>query len=114
MYLVANHPLGLIWRSLPAKELAIGTLFAAGTAVALLPQFPTAPAFAVAVIAFAALCSLNCVSIAGWERELDRRQHKISIVTRHPRLPRYLGKICVALALAVLALAILFPAGALV
>src|SRR3954463_6509891 len=37
VYLVVNHPLGLIWRSLPAKELAIGILFAAGTVVALLP-----------------------------------------------------------------------------
>ncbi|MFN2621566.1 MAG: hypothetical protein ABR611_01860 [Chthoniobacterales bacterium] len=114
IYLVANHPLGLIWRSLPAKELAIGILFAAGTAVALLPQPPTTPAFAIAVIAFAALCSLNCISIASWERELDRAQHKISIVTRHPHLSRYVGKICVALALAVFAGAILFPSGALV
>jgi len=114
VYLVANHPLGLIWRSLPAKELAIGILFAAGTTVALLPQLPTVPAFTVAVIAFAALCSLNCISIAGWERELDRAQHKISIATRHPRLTRYVRKICVMLAVAVLALAILFPARVLI
>jgi hypothetical protein len=114
VYLVANHPLGLIWRSLPAKELAIGTLFAAGTAVALLPQVPTTPAFAIAIIAFAALCSLNCISIAGWERALDRAQHKISIATRHPRLTRYVGKICVGLALTVLALGVFFRADALV
>jgi hypothetical protein len=109
VYLVANHPLGLIWRSLPAKELAIGILFAAGTAVALLPQQPTGFAFTVAMIAFAALCSLNCISIAGWERELDRAQHKISIATRHPRLVHHVGKICVALAIAGLALTIPFP-----
>jgi hypothetical protein len=114
VYLVANHPLGLIWRSLPAKELAIGILFAAGTAVALLPHLPTTPAFVVAVIAFAALCSLNCISIAGWERELDRAQRKISIATRHPRLTRYVGKICVALALAIFPLAIFFSADVLV
>ena len=114
IYLVANHPLGLIWRSLPAKELAIGSLFAAGTGVALLPQLPTTPAFAVALIAFAALCSLNCISIAGWELELDRGQHKISIATRHPGLARSAGKICIALAVAGLALAIFFPAGAFV
>ena len=114
VYLVANHPLGLIWRSLPAKELAIGILFAAGTAVALLPQFPTAPAFGIALIAFAGLCSLNCISIAGWERELDRAQHKISIATRHPRLTRYVGRICVGLALAALAAAIVFSAGVLI
>jgi hypothetical protein len=72
IYLVINHPLGLIWRSLPAKELVIGVLFAAGTLVALLPRLPafTTP-FAIAALAFAALCVLNCVSIAAWERELD-------------------------------------------
>ncbi|MFL6518691.1 MAG: hypothetical protein ACJ8NS_00565 [Chthoniobacterales bacterium] len=110
VYLVANHPLGLIWRSLPAKELAIGILFAAGTAVALLPQLPTAAPFVISLIAFAAICSLNCISIAGWERELDRAQHKISIATRHPRLTRYVGKICVGLALVGLTLAVLYPA----
>jgi hypothetical protein len=35
-----------------------------------------------AAILFAALCSLNCVSIAIWERELDRIQSKHSIATR--------------------------------
>src|SRR5882724_1475056 len=114
IYLVANHPLGLIWRSLPAKELAIGTLFAAGTAVALLPQFPTAPAFAVAVIAFAALCSLNCVSIASWERELDWAQRKVSVATRHPGVTRLVGKACLALGLAALVLAVVFREAALV
>src|SRR5256885_14862452 len=64
----------------------------------LLPEIPTTPAFAVAIIAFAALCSLNCISIAGWERELDRAQRKTSIATHHPRVTRYVGKICVALA----------------
>src|SRR6185369_15269837 len=48
IYLVANHPLGSIWRSLPAKELAIGILFAAGTVVALLPHRVLTTAFAVA------------------------------------------------------------------
>src|SRR3954469_11366894 len=70
IYLVVNHPLGLIWRSLPAKELAIGILFAAGTVVALLPKIPSAPGFVLAALGFAGLCSLNCVSIAAWEREL--------------------------------------------
>src|SRR3954463_1175128 len=49
LYLVLNHPLGLIWRSLPAKELAIGTLFAAGTVVALLPNLPSTPSFVLGV-----------------------------------------------------------------
>ena len=114
LYLVANHPLGLIWRSLPAKELAIGTLFAAGTAVALMPHVPTSQIFVVTIIAFAALCSLNCISIADWERELDRAQRKVSIATRHPRLARSVGKICVALGFALFAMAIFVPAAILI
>lgn len=97
-YLVVNHPLGLIWRALPAKEIAIGTLFAVGTVVAMLPHVPATPTFGVAVLAFAALCSLNCISIAGWERELDRAQRKVSIATRHPRVAQHVGKVCVLLA----------------
>lgn len=114
IYLVANHPLGLIWRSLPAKELAIGTLFAAGTTVALLPQMPTTPAFAIAIIAFAALCSLNCVSIASWEQELDSAQRKVSVATRHPGVVRYTGKACLVLAVGAFALAVVFREAALV
>jgi hypothetical protein len=109
IYLVVNHPLGLIWRSLPAKELAIGTLFAAGTVVALLPRVPLTIECALATVSFVALCSLNCVSIARWECELDRAQGKISIATRHPRAVRYVGSICVSLAFAAFVVAIVFP-----
>src|SRR5437762_7325826 len=112
IYLVANHPLGLIWRSLPAKELAIGTLFAAGPAVALLPQVPTAPDVAIALLVFAALCSLNCVSIASWERELDWAQRKVSVATRHPCVTRLVGNACLALGLAAVPLAIFLPTAA--
>src|SRR5438876_5022830 len=70
IYLVINHPLGLIWRSLPAKELAIGILFSAGTLAALVPANPPLNLpFGTCALAFAALCALNCISIAGWERE---------------------------------------------
>ena len=109
IYLVANHPLGLIWRSLPAKESAIGILFAAGTIVALLPQIPRTTGFVCAAVSFAALCSINCISIAGWERDLDRAQGKVSIATRHPRAIQCVGRIGVVLALAVFAMAIVFP-----
>jgi hypothetical protein len=109
IYLVVNHPLGLIWRSLPAKELAIGVLFAAGTIVALLPRISLSTESALAAASFAALCSLNCVSIASWECELDRTQKKVSIATRHPRAVGYVGRICVLLAFVVFALAIVFP-----
>jgi hypothetical protein len=113
LYLVANHPLGLIWRSLPAKELAIGILFAAGTVVALLPAIPTTPGFMFAAIEFAALCSLNCISVAVWECELDRAQRKVSIATWHPNIARAVGNVCLVLALTSLGLAIVFRAASL-
>jgi hypothetical protein len=107
IYLVINHPLGLIWRSLPAKELVIGVLFSAGTLVALMPAVPSVTmSFAASALAFAVLCGLNCISIASWERELDRAQEKVSIVTRHPSFTRRAGEICVVLGLASLAPAI--------
>ena len=108
IYLVLNQPLGLIWRSLPAKEIAIGILFAAGTAVALLPRLPLTPVFAIAVVLFAALCALNCISIANWERDLDRSQRKVSIATRHPSLARHAGNLCVVLGFGAGAAAIIF------
>jgi len=112
IYLVLNHPLGLIWRSLPAKEFAIGTLFAAGTGVALLPRPPITPIFAVAALMFAALCSLNCISIASWERELDRAQRKVSIATRHPSVARHVRNLCALLALGAIAVGFTFPSAA--
>lgn len=109
VYLVMNHPLGLIWRSLPAKECAIGVLFAAGTVVALLPAIPMTPAFVCAALGFAALCSLNCISIASWERKLDLAQHKVSVATRHPNIARHIPTACAIAVLAALVLAIIFP-----
>ena len=106
-YLVLNHPFGRIWRKLPAKELAIGFLFAAGTLVALLPKLPPLqPPFVVSAIAFAVLCSLNCISIAGWEYDLDKIQGKVSIATRYPTVPRWMTGICLVLALICFAIGI--------
>jgi hypothetical protein len=108
IYLVLNHPLGLIWRSLPAKEPVIGLLFAAGTLVALLPALKSVTAsLAVPAIFFAALCALNCISIASWERELDQAQGKISVATRHPGFTRLTALICGVLAGTSLAVAII-------
>ncbi|MEA3093199.1 MAG: hypothetical protein QOJ04_4541, partial [Caballeronia sp.] len=107
IYLVINHPLGLIWRSLPAKELAIGGLFTAGILVALMPTFSFRQnLFAMCALLFAALCALNCISIASWERELDQAQGKVSIATRHPSFTRHAALICAVLAVTSLILAI--------
>ena len=101
IYLVLNYSLGRLWIFLPVKEVAIGFLFAAGTLVGLLPSFPAVDfEFVFAALAFAFLCTLNCISIAAWERDLDVAQGKISIATRYVFVRRHLGKIAIALALA--------------
>ena len=107
IYLVLNHPFGRVWRTLPAKELVIGFLFAVGTLVALLPNLPrTQPAFVISAAMFAIVCSLNCISIAGWERELDEAQGKVSIATRYPAAMRSAAKICGVVGLLCFAIAI--------
>jgi hypothetical protein len=107
IYLVINHPLGLIWRSLPAKELAIGGLFTAGILVALMPGCSFRQIlFALCALLLAALCVLNCISIASWERELDQAQGKVSIATRHPSFTRHAALICAVLAVTSLTLGI--------
>jgi hypothetical protein len=110
IYLVLNHPLGLVWRSLPAKELVIGLLFAAGTLVALLPELKSVTAgLAAPAIFFAALCALNCISIARWEYDLDRAQGKVSIATRQPEIARHSGLIAFSLGVAALVMATILP-----
>jgi hypothetical protein len=82
-YLAINHAHSQIWETIPLKEFIIGSLFAAGTLVGVTPHiFAERAAMIFAAILFAALCSLNCVSIAIWERGLDRIQGKHSIATR--------------------------------
>jgi hypothetical protein len=108
LYLVLNYSLRRIWSFLPVKEAATGFLFAAGTLVGLLPDFPRlSPTFVFSALAFGFLCTLNCVSIAVWERELDVAQEKISIATRYPSVRRYLGKIAITVALASLIAALI-------
>jgi hypothetical protein len=100
IHLVLNHSLGGAWPPLPLKEPAIGFLFAAGTLVALFPAFPPITGSLIfSGIAFAWLCTLNCISIAFWERELDQTQRKVSFATRYPDLERDLGKLSIALTL---------------
>ena len=113
VYLVANHPLGLIWRSLPAKEMVIGILFAAGTVVALEPRLVLTPALLIAVPTFAALCALNCISIAAWERDLDRAQGKVSIATLHPAIVNRVSQLGLGLAGGSVVLAFLYRSAAL-
>jgi len=81
-YLTINYWLGKLWRFLPVKEMCVGSLFALGTVTALLPKHALSLQFISEFVLFAALCSLNCISIAVWERDLDAIQQKNSIATR--------------------------------
>ena len=74
------------------KETVIGFVFAAGTVLVGLPSLPDAGstiAFVTAAGLFAILCSLNCISIATWEGNLDLAQGKHSIATFSPRAKYY-------------------------
>jgi hypothetical protein len=82
-YVAINQADSEIWETIPVKEFAIGSLFAAGTLLGVTPHiFAEGSTMIFAAILFASLCSLNCVSIAIWERDLDRIQGKHSIATR--------------------------------
>jgi hypothetical protein len=82
-YVAINHAHSEIWETIPLKEFTIGSLFAAGTLVGVTPHvFAERSTMISAAILFASLCSLNCISIAIWERDLDRIQGKHSIATR--------------------------------
>jgi hypothetical protein len=93
-YLAINHARSEIWETIPLKEFTIGSLFAAGTLLGVTPHvFAERSTMIFAAVLFATLCSLNCTSIAIWERNLDRIQGKHSIATRWAHansLPRLL------------------------
>lgn len=91
VYLFLNHLLGGRWRPVPMKEKAVGVLFTAGTTLAVVGQLPGLTiSFAFAVVLFAMLCTLNCLCIASWERELDAAQGKTSLLTGWPSAERAL------------------------
>jgi hypothetical protein len=98
LYLLINYTAGRVWRAVPVKELTIGSLFAAGTLTALLPQLRrvNGPVLLTAVL-FAVLCSLNCVSIAFWERRIDAAQQRESIATSWPSAAKYVIAIAVCI-----------------
>jgi hypothetical protein len=109
IHLVLNYSLGGAWPPLPLKEVAVGSLFAAGTLVALFPLRPMTSALACSAVVFAGLCTLNCICIAFWERDLDENQGKVSFATRYPGLDRYLGRSSLTLAFGSLVAAIVHP-----
>jgi hypothetical protein len=110
VYLVLNHSLGKIWRALPLKELSIGALFSSGVLIGVLPAFrASGGSILLPSLLFTWLCTLNCVSIAVWERELDATQKRVSLATRWRRLPRHLGTMAFSLAVASLVAGVIHP-----
>ena len=100
-HLLLNYSLGGAWPPLPLKELAVGSIFAAGTLVPLFPVFrPVTNIIVLTAAIFAALCTLNCLCIAFWEKELDKIQRKVSFATRFPTLDRHLERLLLAFAFA--------------
>ena len=97
-YLSINYWLGKMWRSVPLKEVCIGCLFASGTVAAVVPRVGLSAMFLVAFAFFAALCSLNCIGIAIWERDLDLTQGKNSIATRWPNVRSWFPAATITLA----------------
>ena len=90
VHLLLNYALGGAWPPLPLKECAVGALFAMGTLVALFPfPQPVPSSLLISAAFFAGLCTLNCISIAFWERELDEAQGKVSFATRFPEVGRH-------------------------
>lgn len=81
LYLAINHFAPRLWRWLPLKELAIGFLFALGTASALSFRQP-------AVYFFGALCAVNCLTVSALEMELDDAQGRQTFFTAWPRATR--------------------------
>ena len=75
-------PLGVLF-CLP-KEVQVGGLFGVGVVVFLLPRVSPAGLF-LPVLAFGALCALNCSFIALWEAPCDRAQGQPSLALRFPR-----------------------------
>ena len=111
-YVAVNHAHSEIWEIIPLKEFTIGSLFAAGTLLGVTPHiFAERSTMIFAAILFASLCSLNCVSIAIWERDLDRIQGKHSIAT-HWTHANSLPRVLLLLLLAGSGLLALFDPGA--
>ena len=64
-FLCVHRNVNFVWRFLP-KELAVGLLFAAGTALPV-AMYRRSPLLILSVLLFASLCTLNCVAIESWE-----------------------------------------------
>lgn len=111
LYLAVNYAFNEVWEVVPLKEITVGFLFSAGTLLVVIFKFALLPTIVgrspalLAMLLFAILCSLNCMSIAVWERDLDRAQRKHSIATRCSGIGVPIRIFCIVVAVAALLLA---------
>ena len=108
-YLIVNQLRPSIWRRLPLKEISVGSLFTAGTLLPL--AHGLGRAHAPAALLFACLCSMNCITIAVWERWLDVAQERVSVATAIPSIGRWLMAGLLVLSTAGLGLVLFGAAG---
>ena len=90
------------------KEVQVGFVFALG---ATLPVWTRAPgaALLVGALLFAALCSLNCLLIAVWERSADAAQGQASLALAWPPLKTLLAPALLTLSLLAFATSVWLP-----
>lgn len=102
-YFVLHHMQSTRVRAGRWKELMVGVVFAVGTLffVAMNGQF-TVP-FLLSAAAWAGLCVMNCLLIAGWDRERDAAMAQHSLARRWNGMERSLPVVAVFLLLLVLA-----------
>lgn len=90
-YLALNQATPRGWGLRVPKELAAAVLFALGTLLLPVARAPSVGLwFASTSGIYGALCLLNLVAVAAWDRERDLAQGQASIVTRSPGIVRWL------------------------
>ena len=95
-------------RPIFTKELQVGLVFGAGVTLGVWTQVASLQLL-VSSLLFAALCSLNCLLIAVWERRVDQAQQQPSLALTLPRLPKLLPPALILFSLGTLVLTPLLP-----
>lgn len=84
-YLALNQATPQGWGMRIPKELAAALIFAVGTLLLPLARAPLAGRWALATGGiYGALCLINLVAVAAWDREQDLAQGQASVVTQAP------------------------------
>ena len=96
IYLLGVHALKPLMRY--SKELQVGLAFGLGATLLLWTQNASFE-LAVTTLLFACLCTLNCLFIALWERDLDVAQKQVSLLGSSPQSASFIPVLTVLLLL---------------